>query len=179
MEKKMKTLCYLFICAVTVLSCVSCSNVSPYDYGTNWLIRENDIPQYYSRFDLFYIGKAPSGYGDSHEIQFNWTKTHTNDIFGRGVRVFAPEIKNPDVNNVSKALEYYLEKYQRRFDRCDDFELGSFFHACIHDEGFLNVEEYGRRIANNPQNGYWASDLGCWVDCSESNVWKYWVEYGE
>ena len=110
----MKTLFYLFICAVTVLSCVSCSNVSPYDYGTNWLIRENDIPQYYSRFDLFYIGKAPSGYGDSHEIQFNWTKTHTNDIFGRGVRVFAPEIKNPDVNNVSKALEYYLEKYHEK-----------------------------------------------------------------
>ncbi|MBQ7802979.1 hypothetical protein IJ380_03960 [Candidatus Saccharibacteria bacterium] len=82
-------------------------------------------------------------------------------------------------NDYKDLGEYYLEKYRERFDRSDDFELGSFFHVCIHDEGFLNVEEYGRRIANNPQNGYWASDLKCWVDCSESDEWKYWVEYGE
>ena len=90
-----------------------CSFSSPYDYGSNWLIRENDIPQYYSTFDLFYIGKAPAGYGDTHDIQFNWTKTHTNDIFGRGVRVFAPEIQNPDVKNVSEALEYYLDNFHK------------------------------------------------------------------
>lgn len=82
-------------------------------------------------------------------------------------------------NNYKDLGEYYLEKYRKRFDGSDDFELGSFFHACIHDEGFLDVEEYGRRIANNPQNGYWASDLKCWVDCSGSDAWKYWVEYGE
>lgn len=84
-----------------------------------------------------------------------------------------------ECNNYKDLGYYYLEKYRVRFDRCDDFELKSFFHACIHDEGFLNVEEYGRRIADNPQNGYWASDLKCWVDCSESDEWKYWVEYGE
>lgn len=82
-------------------------------------------------------------------------------------------------NNYKDLGYYYLEKYRERFDGSDDFELGSFFHACIHDEGFLDVEEYGRRIADNPQNGYWASDLKCWVDCSESDEWKYWVEYGE
>ena len=97
------------VLAVFILS--GCASTSPYDYGINWLIRENDIPQYYSKFDLFYIGKAPKGYGDTHDIQFNWTKTHTNDIFGRGVRVFAPEIQTPDVENVSAALEYYLEKF--------------------------------------------------------------------
>ncbi len=83
------------------------------------------------------------------------------------------------LNDYKELGEYYLGKYRERFDRSDDFELGSFFHACIRDEGFLNVEECGRRIANNPQNGYWASDLKCWVDCSESDEWKYWVEYGE
>ena len=81
--------------------------------------------------------------------------------------------------NYRKLGEYYLEKYRYKFSCEDNFELESFFRACIEDEGFLNVEEYGRRIADNPQNGYWASDLKCWVDCSESDEWKYWVEYGE
>ena len=107
----MKKLFCMLIASVTMLTFSGCSSVSPYDYGTNWLIRDNDIPQYYSKFDLFYIGKAPDGYGDTHDIQFNWTKTHTNDIFGRGVRVFAPEIQKPNVKNVSEALEYYLENF--------------------------------------------------------------------
>ena len=87
--------------------------VSPYEYGSNWLIRENDIPQFHSRFDLFYIGKAPADYGDTHDIQFNWTKTHTNDIFGLGVRVFSPEIAKPDVNNVTEALEFFLDNFHK------------------------------------------------------------------
>ena len=106
----MKKIFYWLITAAAVLQFCGCTT-SPYEYGTNWLIRENDIPQYYSKFDLFYIGKAPAGYGDTHDIQFNWTKTHTNDIFGRGVRVFAPEIKKPDVDNVTDALEFYLENF--------------------------------------------------------------------
>lgn len=109
---KMKKL-FLFLIAVTALLTFSGCMSSPYDYGTNWLIRENDIPQYYSKFDLFYIGKAPADYGDNHDIQFNWTKTHTNDIFGRGVRVFAPEIQKPDVENVSEALEYFLDNFHK------------------------------------------------------------------
>ena len=103
----------LFAAACTILSFSGCSSVSPYDYADNWLIRENDIPQYYSKFDLFYIGKAPSGYGDTHDIQFNWTKTHTNDIFGRGVRVFAPKIKTPDAKNVAEALQYYIDSFHK------------------------------------------------------------------
>ena len=99
------------IAAATILTFCGCASTSPYDYGTNWLIRENDVPQYHSKFDLFYIGKAPDGYGDTHDIQFNWTKTHTNDIFGSGVRVFAPEIATPDVENVTDALEYYLDHF--------------------------------------------------------------------
>ena len=99
----------LLLSAVCILLFAGCR--SPYDYGTNWLIRENDVPQYHSRFDLFYIGKAPAGYGDTHDIQFNWTKTHTNDIFGSGVRVFAPEIQNPDVDNVSDALSYFMRNF--------------------------------------------------------------------
>jgi len=110
----MKKLFFLLLSAAAViLTFAGCSLSSPYDYGTNWLIRENDIPQYYSKFDLFYIGKAPAGYGDTHDIQFNWTKTHTNDIFGRGVRVFSPEIPKPDVENVSEALEYYLDNFHK------------------------------------------------------------------
>ena len=116
----MKKLFSLLVAAGGMLAfAVGCSFVSPYDYGANWLIRENDIPQYYSRFDLFYIGKAPAGYGDTHDIQFNWTKTHTNDIFGRGVRVFAPEIATPDVKNVSAALEYYLENLEDYKTLCE------------------------------------------------------------
>jgi hypothetical protein len=101
--------------AVAFLTLVigGCKSTSPYDYGTNWLIRENDIPQYFSKFDLFYIGKAPSGYGDTHDIQFNWTKTHTSDIFGNGVRVFAPEISDLNVDNIAKALEYYLTNFHQ------------------------------------------------------------------
>jgi len=109
----MKQFIYCLIAASAVLTFTGCSSTSPYDYGTNWLIRENDIPQFYARYDLFYIGKAPAGYGDTHDIQFNWTKTHTNDIFGRGVRVFAPEIQEPDVKNVTAALEYYLENFHK------------------------------------------------------------------
>ena len=107
----MKKIFYGFIAFAGILLIGGCSSVSPYEYGNNWLIRENDIPQYYSKFDLFYIGKAPAGYGDTHDIQFNWTKTHTNDIFGRGVRVFAPEIRKPDVENVAAALEFYLKNF--------------------------------------------------------------------
>lgn len=100
--------------------------------------------------------------------------------WGKADEVWMDALETGVELNDYKALgEYYLEKYRERFDRSDDFELGSFFHVCIHDEGFLDVEEYGRRIANNPANGYWASDLKCWVDCSESDAWKYWVEYGE
>jgi hypothetical protein len=107
-----KVLC-LFAAAFALLSFSGCSTVSPYDYADNWLIRENDIPQYYSQFDLFYIGKAPAGYGDTHDIQFNWTKTHTNDIFGRGVRVFAPKIHTPNKENVAEALQYYMDTFHK------------------------------------------------------------------
>lgn len=109
----MKKFFGLLAAAAVLLGLAGCSFSSPYDYGTNWLIRENDIPQYYSRFDVFYIGKAPAGYGDTHDIQFNWTKTHTNDVFGRGVRVFAPEIQKPDVDNVSEALQYFLDNFHK------------------------------------------------------------------
>ena len=102
---------YGVIALAGILLLGGCSTASPYEYGHNWLLRENDIPQYYSKFDLFYIGKAPAGYGDTHDIQFNWTKTHTNDIFGRGIRVFAPEIQNPDVKNVAGALKFYLDNF--------------------------------------------------------------------
>ena len=107
----MKKSLFVLTAAAVVFIFTGCSSTSPYDYGTNWLIRENDVPQYHSKFDLFYIGKAPAGYGETHDIQFNWTKTHTNDIFGRGVRVFAPEIAVPDLQNVTDALEYYLENF--------------------------------------------------------------------
>lgn len=106
----MRKLFYCFITAAAVLMISGC-RTSPYAYGTNWLMRENDTPQFYSKFDLFYIGKAPAGYGDTHDIQFNWVKTHTSDIFGRGVRVFSPEIQNPDVKNVTEALEFYLDNF--------------------------------------------------------------------
>ena len=107
-----KIFCY-FIALFSICIITGCSSTSPYDYGTSWLIRENDIPQYYSKFDLFYIGKAPKDYGESHEVQFNWAKTHTNDVFGKGVRVFAPNITNPNVENVVNALNYYLEKFHK------------------------------------------------------------------
>ncbi|MBO5725056.1 MAG: DUF3089 domain-containing protein [Lentisphaeria bacterium] len=103
--------CFIAVAAVLLIG--GCTT-SPYAYGTNWLIRENDIPQYYSRFDLFYIGKAPAGYGDTHDIQFNWAKTHTNDVFGLGVRVFAPEIQMPDVKKVKDALEFYLDNFHKK-----------------------------------------------------------------
>ena len=106
----MRNIFTIFAAAAMILTFAGCAS-SPYDHGTNWLIRENDIPQYYSKFDLFYIGKAPAGYGDTHDIQFNWTKTHTSDIFGLGVRVFAPEIQNPNVKNITEALDYYLENF--------------------------------------------------------------------
>ena len=108
----MKKLFYCLTAAAAVLLLNGCA-LSPYEYGTNWLIRENDIPQYHSTFDLFYIGKAPADYGDTHVVQFNWAKTHTNDIFGRGVRVFSPEIAKPDVDNVAEALEFYLENFHK------------------------------------------------------------------
>ena len=106
----MKRSFYCLIAAAAVLLIGGCAT-SPYEYGDNWLIRENDIPQFYSKFDLFYIGKAPASYGDTHDIQFNWTKTHTNDVFGRGVRVFAPKIQTPDVDNVAEALEFFLDNF--------------------------------------------------------------------
>ena len=109
----MRKLITFLAAAAVIMTLAGCTFSSPYDYGTNWLIRENDIPQYYSKFDLFYIGKAPAGYGDTHDIQFNWTKTHTNDIFGHGVRVFAPEIQTPTVENVREALEYYLDHFHK------------------------------------------------------------------
>ena len=107
----MMKMVYGVIALAGILLLGGCATASPYEYGHNWLLRENDIPQYYSKFDLFYIGKAPAGYGDTHDIQFNWTKTHTNDIFGRGIRVFAPEIQNPDVKNVAGALKFYLDNF--------------------------------------------------------------------
>ena len=87
----MGALCLLMGCTTAV---------SPYDYADNWLIRENDIPQYRSSFDLFYIGDIPAGYGDSRRDRFNWVRTHTNDVFGDRVRVFAPQISDPDAEKM-------------------------------------------------------------------------------
>ena len=109
----MKRIFYCFTAVVVILLLNGCRSVSPYEYGTSWLFRENDIPQYYSKFDLFYLGKAPAGYGDTHAIQFNWTKTHTADIFGKGIRIFAPEIPAPTVQNVAEALDYYLKNFHK------------------------------------------------------------------
>lgn len=93
---------------------VGCTTaVSPYDYADNWLIRENDIPQYHSSFDLFYIGDIPAGYGDSRRDRFNWVRTHTNDVFGDRVRVFAPQISDPDAEKTAAALQYYLDHFHR------------------------------------------------------------------
>ena len=129
--------------AVAVFIVCGCSSTSPFDYGTNWLIRENDVPQYHSKFDLFYIGKAPAGYGDTHDIQFNWTKTHTNDIFGSGVRVFAPEIQNPDVKNVTEALEYYLENFHapgHPFILLAEGKAADLLYAAMQDVSGLTVK---------------------------------------
>ena len=101
--------------AIVVLAMVvsGCSSISPYDYADNWLIRENDIPQYYSTFDLFYIGEAPAIYGDTHEVQLNWVKTHTNDIFGNRVRVFAPAAYPWNEEKAIAALQYYLDHFHQ------------------------------------------------------------------
>lgn len=139
----MKKLFYLTALTAIALTFAGCSFSSPYDYGSNWLIRENDIPQYYSKFDLFYIGKAPAGYGDTHDIQFNWTKTHTNDIFGRGVRVFAPEINNPDENNVAEALEYYLNNFHKPghpFVLLAEGKAADLLYTAMQNVGGLTVE---------------------------------------
>lgn len=109
-----KFLCKVMMLVVLLIIVGGCATVSPYGYSDNWIIRENDIPQYYSKMDLFYIGKAPAGYGDTHEVQFNWTKTHTNDIFGRGVRVFAPKLVEPTVEGVALALQYYLDNFHKK-----------------------------------------------------------------
>ena len=112
----MKKLLYAMVTMICAVTFSGCSSLSPFDYGNNWLIRENDIPQFYSTFDLFYIGKAPAEYGDTHDIQFNWTKTHTNDIFGRGVRVFAPEIRKAKLEKlfiqVVAVLQFKLKLLQ-------------------------------------------------------------------
>lgn len=139
----MKKKLFLLAAAAVIISFTGCSTASPYDYGTNWLIRENDIPQYYSKFDLFYIGKAPAGYGDTHDVQFNWTKTHTNDVFGRGVRVFAPEIQNPDVKNVADALEYYLENFHapgHPFVLLAEGKAADLLYTAMQNVGGLTVE---------------------------------------
>ena len=107
----MKKVFYFLIAIVSIFIMTGCSSSSPFEYGSSWLIRENDIPQYYSKMDLFYLGKAPKEYGNTHDVNFNWAKTHTNDIFGKGVRVFAPDIKEPTVNKVANALNFYLENF--------------------------------------------------------------------
>ena len=139
----MKKILLFSVAAAAACIFAGCASGSPYDYGSNWLIRENDIPQYYSIFDLFYIGKAPSGYGNTHDIQFNWTKTHTNDIFGRGVRVFAPEIQNPDVQNVTAALEYYLANFHENghpFVLLAEGKAADLLYAAMRKTGGLTVK---------------------------------------
>lgn len=138
MRKVFQAILIMAVVAVCFSGCTS-----PYDLGSNWLIRENDIPQYYSKFDLFYIGKAPAGYGDTHDIQFNWTKTHTNDVFGRGVRVFAPEIANPDVENVSDALEYFLDNFHQSghpFILLAEGKAADLLYAAMQNVGGMTVK---------------------------------------
>lgn len=100
--------------AVALLCSAGCSTVSPYDYADNWLIRENDIPQFHATYDLFYLGEAPTGYGNTRRDCFNWAKTHTSDTFGNRVRVFAPRISNPDVKKTVAALQYYLDHFHQK-----------------------------------------------------------------
>lgn len=131
----------------------------------------NNTVGLYDLIDGKWDVRAPRVWISLINVTNDWYKAY--DIWERA------EETGVERNNYKDLGYYYLEKYRVRFDRSDEFELGNFFHACIHDEGFLDVEEYGRRIADNPQNGYWAADLKCWVDCSESDAWEYWVEYGE
>ena len=106
---------YLYLCVLllTLFILCGCAGKSPYDYGDNWLIRGNDIPQFHSTFDLFYISHVPDAYGKTHDIQFNWAKTHTNDIFGTRIRVFAPKIPNLTVENTAEALQFYLDHFHQ------------------------------------------------------------------
>ena len=102
--KKVVYCLFVSLLAVVLNGC----RTSPYEYGTNWLIRENDIPQFYSRFDLFYIGKAPADYGDTHDIQFNWTKTHTNDISAEGSGSLLLRSRRPRKKMSARLLSFSL-----------------------------------------------------------------------
>ena len=135
----------------------------------HWFLKKWDESVGLKTFnDGYWVTLGPGVWISLINVTNDWRKAY--DVWERA------ELTWVKLNDYKGLGEYDLEKYQNRFD--DDFELGSFFNACLRVEGLFDVESYGRMVANE-RNGFWCQRLGLWIDCAASDAWEYWGEYGE
>lgn len=99
----------LVIGAALALLIVGCNSARPYYNIDNWYVRQNAVPQYFARYDVFYL--HPEFYvGMVQSISnHDYTVKYTSDLFGKKVRIFAPLCRKAE--DAEEALEWYLDNY--------------------------------------------------------------------
>ena len=109
-----------------LLSVAGCSGNSFYDDSGNWVIRNNDIPEYSSEYDVFLV--YPTQAGKTSGSVLNWKQegvtneircyvsAMTSDFARHNVRVFAPFV--PQLGH-----EDYLRLAETRKDAPEECDL--------------------------------------------------------
>ncbi len=127
----------LILLCLTVLALVVLAGCGtpPYEFRDNWAFRQNSVPQYFARYDVFYIYPKRFDEADWFDREvaiflYDDVKHRIQGVFGKKVRVFSPLVhESKAAEECAEALEYYLDHYhdpQRPFivlveGRDDDF----------------------------------------------------------
>lgn len=111
-----RLLSVLSVCAIA-LALSGCFGLSPYTWRDNWVIRQNDVPQYFADYDIFYVYAPRTDEAGWLERQpaiemYDSVKRRVQEPFGKKVRVFCPCLRESEaVEDAVDALAFYLNTY--------------------------------------------------------------------
>ena len=102
------------LAAILVAMAVGCAH-QPYVHVDTWLMRDNAVPQYFAKYDVFFIHRASSDW-ELHNSRmvalYDYLKLRVKEPFGRKVRVFAPLLHDDvAVEESELALSLYLDTF--------------------------------------------------------------------
>lgn len=87
----------------------------PYVHIDTWLMRDNAVPQYFAKYDIFFLHRAGFDW-ELHDTRlvalYDSLKMKVKEPFGRKARVFAPLLHDDvAVDEAELALKYYLDTF--------------------------------------------------------------------
>lgn len=107
----------IFAGLILLSSCVSVPKDRPYRKMSDWILRQNDVPQYFAEFDILYY--APDYFEVGKDKEELYTETHlatveqVDKFFPLHYRVFAPLIY--DERDVKSSYKYYLKNFHDKY----------------------------------------------------------------